>query len=48
VISGAPKGDAEPFEDAGKYLVTWRRMPDGSWDALHEIWNSDNPLPGGE
>jgi len=47
IISGTPKGDAEPFEDAGKYLVTWRRMPDGSWDVLHETWNSDNPLPEG-
>ena len=47
VISLTPKADGEPIQDAGKYLVTWRRQPDGSWRVAHEIWNSDNPLAGG-
>jgi len=46
VISLTPKADGESIQDAGKYLVTWRRQPDGSWRVAHEIWNSDNPLPG--
>ena len=46
VISLTPKADGEPIQDAGKYLVTWRRQPDGTWRVAHEIWNSDNPLPG--
>ncbi len=48
VISLTPKADGEPIQEAGKYLVTWRRQPDGSWRVAHEIWNSDNPLPGEE
>lgn len=46
VFSGTPKADGEPVQDTGKYLVTWRRQPDGSWRAAHEIWNSSNPPPG--
>ncbi len=46
VISLTPKADGESIQDAGKYLVTWCRQPDGSWRVAHEIWNSDNPLPG--
>lgn len=43
VFSGTPKADAEPIQDTGKYMVTWRRQPDGSWLVAHEIWNSNNP-----
>lgn len=43
VFSGTPKADAEPIQDNGKYMVTWRRQPDGSWLVAHEMWNSDNP-----
>ncbi len=46
VINLTPKADGEPIQDAGKYLVTWRKQPDGSWRVAHQIWNSDNPLPG--
>ncbi|UCG76086.1 MAG: DUF4440 domain-containing protein [Gemmatimonadota bacterium] len=44
--TATPKGGGEPLEDSGKYLVTWRRQADGSWLAMHEMWNSDNPMPG--
>jgi len=47
VFSGMPKADGEPIQDNGKYMVTWRRQPDGSWLVAHEIWNSDNPPPEG-
>ncbi len=47
VISLTPKADGEPIQDTGKYIVTWRRQPDGSWRVAHEIWNSDNPPPEG-
>lgn len=47
VISGMPKADGEPIQDAGKYMVTWRRQVDGSWQAVHEIWNSNSPPPEG-
>ncbi len=30
-------------EDRGKYLVTHRRQPDGSWKAFADIFNSDLP-----
>ncbi len=41
-----PKGDGEPMEDKGKYIVILQRQMDGSWKLAREIWNSDNPLPG--
>jgi uncharacterized protein (TIGR02246 family) len=30
--------------DNGKYVVIWRRGPDG-WKAVRDIYNSDNPPP---
>ena len=41
-----PKGDGEPVEDKGKYLVISQKETDGSWKIAREVWNSDNPLPG--
>lgn len=34
-------GEGEPVSDAGKWIAIWRRQPDGSWLASHDIWNSD-------
>jgi uncharacterized protein (TIGR02246 family) len=33
------------FEDEGKYLTVWRRLPDGTWKAVEDTMNSDLPLP---
>ena len=41
-IPGPPMG---PHQDAGKYLVVWRRY-DGDWKIAQDMWNSDRPAPG--
>ena len=41
-----PKGDGEPMEDNGKYIVILEKQADGSWKIGREVWNSNNPLPG--
>jgi ketosteroid isomerase-like protein len=40
VLSMAPAGGAGA-EDRGKYIVCYRRRPDGSWRAVADIFNSD-------
>jgi ketosteroid isomerase-like protein len=37
----SPQGDQK---DAGKYLVSWRKMAEG-WRVTQDIWNSDQPPP---
>jgi ketosteroid isomerase-like protein len=32
--------------DHGKYVVVWKKQPDGNWKAVADIFNSDLP-PGG-
>jgi ketosteroid isomerase-like protein len=27
--------------DKGKYLCVWKKLKDGSWKAVHDMWNSD-------
>ena len=29
--------------DNGKYIVLWKRLPDGKWRATRDMWSSDNP-----
>ena len=41
-----PKGDGEPMEEKGKYIVILQKQTDGSWKFAREVWNSDDPLPG--
>ena len=43
-----PKGDGDPMEDKGKYIVILEKQADGSWKLAREVWNSDHPLPGSE
>lgn len=33
------------FEDEGKYLTIWRKLPDGTWKIAEDTMNSDLPLP---
>jgi ketosteroid isomerase-like protein len=37
-----PEGQAA-FEDNGKYVVLWNKMPDGSLKLHRDIWNSSLP-----
>jgi ketosteroid isomerase-like protein len=39
-----PLPDGSQATDAGKYLVSWRRV-NGQWKVVNDIWNSDNPPP---
>jgi ketosteroid isomerase-like protein len=32
-----------PVTDTGKFVVVWRKQPDGSWRVLADIFNSDIP-----
>lgn len=40
----APPG-ARPVPDTGKWLVVYRRQPDGSWPIVADIFNSDLAPP---
>lgn len=33
------------FEDEGKFLTIWRKLPDGTWKIAEDTMNSDLPLP---
>jgi ketosteroid isomerase-like protein len=33
--------DGNPVVEKGKYLCNWKLMPDGSWKAIHDMWNTD-------
>lgn len=41
----APRG-TRAMSDRGKYLVHWH-LVNGDWLMVDDMWNSDNPLPGG-
>jgi ketosteroid isomerase-like protein len=30
-----------PNIEKGKYVVVWKKQPDGSWKAIADIWNAD-------
>lgn len=38
-------GDTAVVADSGKYVETWRRQTDGTWQIMWDIYNSDVPLP---
>jgi uncharacterized protein (TIGR02246 family) len=33
------------FDDEGKYLTVWRKLPDGTWKAVEDTFMTDLPLP---
>ena len=34
--------DGKMVMEKGKYVCTWKKQKDGSWKAIHDIWNSDS------
>jgi ketosteroid isomerase-like protein len=34
--------DGKTVNEKGKYLCVWRKQKDGSWKAIHDIWNADS------
>ena len=33
--------DGKPVAERGKYLCTWKLQGDGTWKAVHDMWNTD-------
>ena len=33
--------DGKTVNEKGKYVCVWRKQKDGSWKAIHDIWNPD-------
>lgn len=33
--------DGKVVNEKGKYLCTWKKQKDGTWKAIHDMWNSD-------
>jgi len=33
--------DGKRIEEQGKYLCVWQKQADGSWKAIHDMWNTD-------
>ncbi len=33
--------DGKQVSEKGKYVCTWRKQKDGTWKAIHDIWNTD-------
>ena len=33
--------DGKMVSETGKYVCVWAKQKDGSWKAVHDIWNSD-------
>ncbi len=33
--------DGKKVSEKGKYVCTWKKQKDGTWKAIHDIWNTD-------
>ena len=41
-----PAADGQPMQDVGKYVVVWKKGPEGTWRLHRDIWNSNQaPAP---
>lgn len=43
LFAGTPKDSDITFEQEGKYVAIWKLQPDGSWQIVRDIWNSNTP-----
>jgi uncharacterized protein (TIGR02246 family) len=34
--------DGKMVNEKGKYVCVWKRQKDGTWKAIHDMWNSDS------
>ena len=34
--------DGQMVNEKGKYLCVWKKQADGTWKAMHDMWNSDS------
>jgi ketosteroid isomerase-like protein len=34
--------DGKMVEEVGKYVCVWKKQKDGSWKAIHDMWNADS------
>ena len=34
--------DGKLVQENGKYLCVWKKQKDGSWKAIHDMWNADS------
>jgi ketosteroid isomerase-like protein len=34
--------DGKTVNEKGKYLCVWKKQGDGTWKAIHDMWNSDS------
>ncbi len=34
--------DGKLVKEEGKYLCVWRKQSDGTWKAVHDMWNADS------
>lgn len=34
--------DGKPVTERGKYLCNWKKGKDGTWKAIHDMWNGDS------
>jgi uncharacterized protein (TIGR02246 family) len=41
----APGADGKMMQDAGKYVVIWKKASDGKWMLHRDIWNTNMPMP---
>jgi ketosteroid isomerase-like protein len=33
--------DGKQVNEKGKYVAAWKKQKDGTWKAIHDIWNAD-------
>jgi ketosteroid isomerase-like protein len=34
--------DGKTVNEKGKYLCVWKKQKDGTWKAIHDMWNADS------